>query len=247
MRICSLDSSGLVASVAIINDGIMEAEYSIQYKITHSQTLLPMLDEVCKRIELGLDTIDAYAVAAGPGSFTGLRIGAATVKGLGIAVDRPVVAIPTLEALAFNAYGAQEIICPIMDARRHQVYTGIYSFEPDEVSHGYQMKVIEGQQACVFEELCEKLNEIGRPVLFIGDGIPVYEGEMNGLLTVPYIIAPAHIGRQRAGSVASLASLYLSGKADGLEGVVTSTDDMSPIYLRLSQAEREKKEREGDA
>ena len=126
MRILALDSSGLVASVAIVeadeeNEQVI-AEYTVNYKKTHSQTLLPMLDEVAKMVELDMGTIDAIAVAAGPGSFTGLRIGSATAKGLGLALGKPLVGVPTLHGLAYNLCGTDSIVCPIMDARRGQVY-----------------------------------------------------------------------------------------------------------------------------
>ena len=118
MKILALDSSGLVASVAIVEDDNMLGEYTVNYKKTHSQTLLPMLDEVAKMIELDLNSIDAIAVAAGPGSFTGLRIGSATAKGLGLALDKPLIHIPTVDALACNMLGHLSLICPFMDASR---------------------------------------------------------------------------------------------------------------------------------
>lgn len=235
MRICAIDSSGLTAAVAVTEDDITIAEYSIATGLTHSQTLLPLLDEIRNRIDLELSSIDAYAVAAGPGSFTGLRIGIATVKGLGIAIDRPVAAVPTLEALAYNLYGSADIVCPIMDARRSQVYTGIYEFD-----HG--LKVIMGQTAEAFEDLCGQLNDIGRSVIFTGDGIPVFAERMKELLKCPYSMAPAHMSRQRAASLAALAEVYLRGEADGLEGCVTTADGLTPVYLRQSQAERTRHE-----
>ena len=246
MKICSIDSSGLVAGVAITENDITVADYSIQYKITHSQTLMPMLDEIVKRIGMDISDVDALAVAAGPGSFTGLRIGSATVKGLGLVIDKPVVAVPTLEALAYNAYGADGLVCPIMDARRHQVYTGIYSFEYNKETCEYDMKCLLPQTACEFDELVDKLNELGKRVMFLGDGVPVFAGEMNEKLTVEYSLAPAHMNRQRAAALGALAVRYMENRVDGLEGVVTSADDFAPVYLRLSQAEREKKEREGE-
>ena len=148
MRILALDSSGLVASVAVVAgaDGKADAqtigEYTMNYKKTHSQTLLPMLDELVKMTEVDLKTIDAIAVAAGPGSFTGLRIGSATAKGLGLALEKPLIHIPTLEGLAYNLYGIEGLICPIMDARRGQVYTGIYRF--DTVG---ELRIVEDQMA----------------------------------------------------------------------------------------------------
>ena len=128
MKILALDSSGLVASVAVVEDDNLLGEYTINYKKTHSQTLLPMLDEVAKMIELDLNSVDAIAVAAGPGSFTGLRIGSATAKGLGLALDKPIVSVPTVDALAYNLWGVSELVCPLMDARRQQAYTGLYAF-----------------------------------------------------------------------------------------------------------------------
>ena len=111
MKILGLDSSGLVASVAVVEDDVLLGEFTVNYKKTHSQTLLPMLDELAKMIELDLDTLDAIAIAAGPGSFTGLRIGSATAKGLGLALDKPLISVPTVDALAYNLYGHGDIIC----------------------------------------------------------------------------------------------------------------------------------------
>ena len=128
MKILALDSSGLVASVAVAEDDNLIAEYTVNYKKTHSQTLLPMLDEIAKMTELDLNTIDAIAVAAGPGSFTGLRIGSATAKGLGLALKKPLIPIPTVEGLAYNLYGTKALICPLMDARRNQVTREFMNF-----------------------------------------------------------------------------------------------------------------------
>lgn len=247
MKICAIDSSGLVAGVAVFEDGIMKSEYCVHHKITHSETLLPMLNEVSTMTDLDMNSIDAFAIAAGPGSFTGLRIGAATVKGLGLVIDKPVVSVPTLEALAYNAYGNSGIICPIMDARRGQVYTAAYSFIYRKDKKDYLLNPIIKMTACSFEELCERLNTLKQRVLFIGDGIPVFEADMPELLQVDYSLAPAHMNRQRAGSLAALAEYYLNNDVQGLEGCITSADEMTPIYLRLSQAEREKKEREVEA
>ena len=125
MKLLAIDSSGLVASVAVATEDALLAEYTINYKKTHSQTLLPMLAEIVRMVEADMSEIDAIAVAAGPGSFTGLRIGSATAKGLGLALDKPIVPVPTLEGLAYNLSGTDRLICPMMDARRNQVYTGL--------------------------------------------------------------------------------------------------------------------------
>lgn len=115
MKIIAIDSSGLVASVAIVQDEEVIAEYNVQYKKTHSQTLLPMLDELKRMVDLDLQTVDAIAIASGPGSFTGLRIGSATAKGLGLALEIPIIEIPTLDGLACNLYGSDKVVCPIME------------------------------------------------------------------------------------------------------------------------------------
>ena len=179
MKILGLDSSGIVASVAIVEEDNLIAEYTVNYKKTHSQTLLPMLDELAKMTELDMDTIDAIAVAAGPGSFTGLRIGSATAKGLGLALKKPLVEIPTVDALAYNLYDAKALICPIMDARRSQVYTGIYRFED------HKLVTVEAQMAVPMMEMIDKLNERGEEVIFLGDGSCFCEndpGESEGAL-----------------------------------------------------------------
>ncbi len=234
MKLIALDSSGLVASVAVIEDDILAAEYTIQYKKTHSQTLLPMLDEIRNMTELDFDTVDAIAVAAGPGSFTGLRIGSATAKGLSLAMGKPIVAVPTLDGLAYNLYGTDKIVCPIMDARRNQVYTGIYQFVSEDDT--YCLDIIKGQCAVAFEEIAQALNVLGREVIFLGDGVPVFREQMKTLMKVPYTLAPAHMNRQRAASIGVLGSIYYA------QGKVQSGAEHAPEYLRLSQAERERLE-----
>ena len=183
-------------------------------------------------IGLDLDTIDAIAVSGGPGSFTGLRIGSATAKGLGLALDKPLIHIPTLDGLAYNMYGCKEIVCPIMDARRSQVYTGLYTFEDES------LRVLEKQMAIPVAELVERLNGWGRPVVFLGDGVPVYREDLDATLTVPHTYAPAHMNRQRAAAVGALGVRYFQ------KGKTQSAVEHQPDYLRVSQAERERAERE---
>ena len=232
MKILGVDSSGMVASVALVQDEIMVAEYSVNYKKTHSQTLLPMLDEIVNMAEIDLQDIDAIAVAAGPGSFTGLRIGSATVKGFGLALDKPVVSVPTCHALAYNlCMTGDSIVCPIMDARRSQVYTGLYKFDNGN------MQVIKNQDAMDIGELVEELNVIGKPVIFLGDGVPVYKNVIEDKITCDHSYAPAHINRQRAGAVATLGGRYFA------QGVYEDAAEHKPVYLRKSQAEREREEK----
>ena len=233
MKILALDSSGLVASVAVTEDDNLLGEYTINYKKTHSQTLLPMLDEVAKMIELDLKTVDAIAVSAGPGSFTGLRIGSATAKGLALALDKKIVSVPTVDALAYNIWNCTDVICPLMDARRQQTYTGLYTFEDG------RMQTLLPQCVVQIEEIINKVNDMGKPVVFLGDGVPVFADFIAQHCKVPYQYAPAHCNKQRAASVAALgAILYGEGKAE-------PAAEHKPDYLRKSQAEREREEREG--
>ena len=232
MKVLGIDSSGLVASVAVVEDDILLAEYTVNYKKTHSQTLLPMLKEIGDMINLDLNSLDAIAIAAGPGSFTGLRIGSATAKGLGLALDKPIIPVPTVDGLAYDLWGTDKIVCPIMDARRNQVYTGIYEFCDGK------LQILENQMAVSVTEIAEKLNALGREVIFLGDGVPVYRKTLAEVMKIPYSFAPAHMNRQRASVAAVLgAQYYVQGRAE-------SAMEHKPDYLRLSQAERERKERE---
>ncbi len=238
MKILAIDSSGLVASVAILVEDCLAAEYTTNFKKTHSQTLLPMLDEIVKMTGIDLKEIDVIAVAAGPGSFTGLRIGSATAKGLGLALDKPMIEVPTIDALAYNLYNTKGLICPIMDARRNQVYTGIYCFNESE------LEVLSQQKAVEIDKLIEEIQSIQREskeyekIVFLGDGVEVHQKRLKETFGEMVSFAPAHLSKQRAGAVAVLgAHLFKEGK-------MINARDHEPVYLRLSQAERELKEKQ---
>ncbi len=227
MKILALDASGMSASAALAEDDILIAEYTINTKKMHSQILLPLVDGIKQMTGMDLSDIDAVAVAEGPGSFTGLRIGAATAKGLGMVWNKPIVPVPTVHGLAMNLWGAAGLVCPMMDARRNQVYTGLFSFHEGEL-------VVEKEQCAVsVETILEEINGQDKPVIFLGDGVPVYLEQIRTLCKVPYTLAPAHMNRQKAGSVAALGmKLYAQGK-------IQTPEEHSPIYLRPSQAEQE--------
>lgn len=258
MKILGLDSSGLVASVAVVEDDCLLAEFTVNYKKTHSQTLLPMMEEVKRILEMDLNTLDAIAVASGPGSFTGLRIGSATAKGLGLALGKPLVEVPTLEGLAFNLCGTDRLICPLMDARRGQVYTGAYTFQwiacgesttlqkgnPEPMKRsagGWRLETVVSQRAADISDMMDKLNQIGREVIFLGDGVPVFAGRIREELKVGCSFAPANKNRQSAASVAALGGIYYA------QGRVVSAAAHQPVYLRMSQAERERAEKEAQS
>lgn len=228
MKILAIEGSSQVASVAVLTDEVITAEYTVNYKITHSQTLMPMLDEIIKMTETDLGTVDAIAISGGPGSFTGLRIGSATGKGLAQALNIPIIHVPTLDGMAYNAFGFDGIICPIMDARRSQVYTGLYAFNDG------MFKVRMEGCAISIEELIAKLGEFTEKILFIGDGIPVFKEQIETELAERAYFAPANMNRQRAASIAVLGGEYYK------QGKTISATEHLPEYLRSSQAERER-------
>lgn len=231
MKILAIESSSMVASIAVVTDDVLTAEYTINHKKTHSQTLLPMIDEVCKMAEVDMSTVDAIAIAGGPGSYTGLRIGSATAKGFGLALNKPIINVPTMDAMAYNLFSSQFIVCPIMDARRQQVYTGIYRFE------GTEMKTVKPQCIMMIQDLIKELDEIGSPVIFLGDGVFVDMEIIDKEMKTEHIYAPASMNSPKASSVAALASIYYK------DGKVETAAEHKPDYLRLSQAERELKEK----
>lgn len=265
MKILAIEASGPVAGCAVLEDGILVADYNVQYKKKHAQSLVPMMDEVKRMLGLDLASVDAIAVSKGPGSFTGLRIGAATAKGAALAMGKPVIPVPTVDSIAWNLYGTRGLICPLMDARRQQVYTGIYEWErPEGADPGrihasekaemhaagqnaadmdaiqLRFRVLREQCVVPVSEIAEDLNARGRSVVFLGDGVPPCREALSGLMRVPYTFAPPHLDRQRAAAVAALAfALY---KERGEECMVAA-DDFRPEYLRLAQAEQEHSER----
>ncbi len=234
MKLIAIDSSGLTASVAVVEDDVLLASYTVDYKKTHSQTLLPMLDEICRMISLDVSTVDAVAVAAGPGSFTGLRIGSATAKGIALALEKPVVEVPTLDAMAFCLYNAKGLICPVMDARRSQVYNGLYEWKD------LRLTPLCPQRAVGVEELAEEINRIAHPegTILLGDGVAAYRDRFDELIAVPHSYAPAHVSRQRAAGVGALGLQLFR------EGRYVSAAEHAPVYLRKSQAEREREAKE---
>lgn len=240
MKVLGIESASMVASVAIVEDGNLIAEYTVNHKKTHSQTLLPMIDEIVRMTELDLQTVDGIAISAGPGSFTGLRIGSATAKGLGLALGKPLLHIPTLDAMAWQLWGCDALICPIMDARRGQVYGGAYDcvsgLLPEAVvpADAVDLKEFLVNVAGVIEDETTRWKRL----VFLGDGVPVGRAVIEQTLTCPYTFAPAHVNRQRAAAVAALGELYLE------KGWTEQAEEHSPDYFRMSQAERERKEKE---
>jgi len=239
MKILGIESAALVASVAILDEDITIAEYTTNFKKTHSETLLPMLDEIIKMTGINCSELSAIAVSGGPGSFTGLRIGAACAKGLGLALDLPLIHVPTLDAMALNIYSSDAIIVPIMDARRNQVYTGIYK-------NDCNLEIIKDSMAVAIDELFEILKDLDnkekiKKIIFLGDGVPVFREYIDKNLEIAHDFASANLNRQRASNIAMLGlKMFKEGKS-------LLSDDMRPEYLRKSQAERERNVDKTDA
>ena len=226
MKILGIEASSLVASVAVLDGDVITAEYTVNYKKTHSQTLMPMLAAVAEMTELDLNTLDAIAISGGPGSFTGLRIGSATAKGLGLALDKPLIEVPTLDATAWQLGFCAHLICVIMDARRDQVYTGLY------YNRGRLETVMESD-AMAIADLLELVKARQEKTVFLGDGVPVHREAIRAALGDAALFAPAGLNRQRAAAVAGLGAEYFA------RGCTVTAGEHVPVYLRMSQAERE--------
>ena len=229
MNILSVDTSALTATVAIIKDGTLVYENNITNSLTHSETLMPMIDRGLKSVNLTVADIDLFAVSQGPGSFTGIRIGVSAIKALAYAVGKPVFAINTLLSLAYNLSVVENVpICPIMDARRGQVYNAVYKFCDNEV-----VEIIP-PRALSIEELCSDITE---KTYFVGDGVSVHKEKIKELLGENAVFAPTTLMLQKASSVAYAALLSDESK-------YLSPEAVEVVYLRKSQAERELEEKE---
>jgi len=230
MNILAIETSGNVVSAAIANEEKVIADCSLDFKITHSQTLMPIVDELIKRTGFDINELNYIAVTSGPGSFTGLRIGAATAKGLAHGLGIKLIPVPTLESLAYNIFETDKYICPIMDARRKQVYNAVFRWE-----NGRPEYVLDGGARSIDEVIsfCEGLD---KKVVFLGDGVKVYRDKIDE--NDNFIVAPVSLRVQRASSTAALAITYAAqGKA--IDGA-----DFIPRYFRKSQAERELEEKQ---
>jgi len=224
--ILAFESSAKAASAALVKDGKLLSQYSQCSGLTHSRTLLPMGEDMLKNAELKLSDVDLIAVAHGPGSFTGIRIGVSMVKGLAWAAEKPCVGVSTLEALAWHGVAAGGYVCPVMDARRNQVYNAIFKIED-----GRPVRVTEDRPIAL-SELAEEIRALDAPMFLVGDGAELTEKFLKeqGLACT---VAPENLRWQSAWGVAMAAQDKEPGNADSL----------LPVYLRLSQAERERNER----
>ena len=260
MKILGIDTSGTVAGVALSEDGKLIASSRLQFKLTHSETLMPMMEKIKELTNLDMASLDYIAVTSGPGSFTGLRIGASAAKGLADALGKRILAVPTLDVISWQMYGTSGLVCPMLDARRAQVYTGVYEFVPESVKGeremlAFRMNSLLSVRAVAVEDLIADLKKIyiekygniaqerwdtpHKPCVFLmGDGVPVVQQQIKELLTVPYTVVPFHRDRQSAEAVCAL------GEKIAAMGKSISPEEFDLIYLRPSQAERMKQEKE---
>ncbi|MDR2933527.1 MAG: tRNA (adenosine(37)-N6)-threonylcarbamoyltransferase complex dimerization subunit type 1 TsaB [Oscillospiraceae bacterium] len=225
MTILALETSSKAASCALAKDGLVIGEAYVNAGLTHSQTIMPMVADMLLNAAAALADTDVFAVSAGPGSFTGLRIAIAAVKGMAMALNRPCAAVSTLHGLAVNAQIHKGLIAPVLDARRDQVYTALFR------SDGQSIKRLADDEALSLDDLQARLSGADAPVLLVGDGATLCMERLKGIDNMGK--APEHMLYQRASSVCAVAAdLARSGKLVG-------ADALSPVYIRLPQAERE--------
>ena len=226
MLILAFESSARAASAALVKDGKLLSQYSQCSGLTHSRTLLPMGEDMLKNAELTYRDVDLLAVAHGPGSFTGIRIGVSMVKGLAWALEKPCTGVSTLEAMAWHGLAAGGLICPVMDARRSQVYNALFRIED-----GRPVRLTEDRPIAL-EELASELEERRESAFLVGDGAEMSAAFLAGC-GLACRLAPENLRMQSAWGVAMAALDKEPGTAESL----------LPVYLRLSQAERERMER----
>lgn len=230
MRILAFESSAKAASVALMQDGVLLAESFQNNGKTHSATLMPMAQQVLMDCGLTAAELDAVAVAKGPGSFTGVRIGVAAAKGLAWGAEKPVCGVSTLEAMATQLSMQAGIICPVMDARRGQVYNALFQ------SDGKTLTRLTSDRAISLEDLKKDLEKAEKTIFLVGDGTKLCYNTLSEAL--PHLtLPPAHLEMQRASGVAMAAERLAQ------QGGLQAPGELVPSYLRLSQAERERLEK----
>lgn len=232
MKILAVDTSATAASVAVAEENKLIGEFSINTALTHSQTLMPMVDELLKNTGLSVNDIDAVAVNAGPGSFTGVRIGVAAVKGIAFPKNLPCVSVSTLESMAYNLLGYDCVVCSVMDARCSQVYNALFKV------NGYTVTRMTDDRALSLTDLKLELQNIREKIVLVGDGAVLCSKSLDSELE-NVMLAPFNNRIQTASSVAYAAFEKINN------GETLTADELMPVYLRLPQAQRELNKRLG--
>jgi tRNA threonylcarbamoyladenosine biosynthesis protein TsaB len=235
-RILGIDSSSIVATIAVLNEDKLLSEYIVNNKKTHSEKMMVVLNQVLEDSGITLNEIDAVAVAKGPGSFTGIRIGMACAQGIAHALKKPMVGVNTLDSLAYNLMGMGGFLCPMMDAQRQEVYTSLYRWGQDELKRLWDYKLIK------MDTLLEELLALEEKVIVLGDGLPLLKKslENHSNKTVKNIV-PAHpvFSMPRASSIAAAALQEYN------RGNTKDCFSIKPFYIRKSNAEEKWEERHG--
>ncbi len=231
MRTLAIDTSTMMATCAVLDEDYLLGEFSLNQDMSHSENLIPMIKEILDNLKLKPQDIDLYGVSIGPGSFTGLRIGAATIKSFAHVFDKPIVGVSTLEALAYNLpYNG--IIVPMIDARRNRVYTGIYKWEDEKLINIMEPTTME------IEDLLDTL-KVYENIIINGNGVHLYKDKIINTLGKKVRLSPIGLNECKASSVGELAIIKYN------EGIMDDYYTLAPNYLRESQAQRELRKREG--
>lgn len=223
MLILALDTSTQSASIALLDDSVILCEININLGVNHSVVVLPAIHDLCRISHTEIGNIDLFACTRGPGSFTGLRVGISTVKGIALATGKPVVGVSTLDALAYNLVSSEMLVCPMLDARKNQVYTALYRTKPDNI-----LEIKEHERIVDVKDF---LSNIDNKTLFVGDGAMKHARLIHDSLPDKSFFAPRTHQSVRAVTVGLL------GKKNYNKGDLLNPDDLTPAYLRLSEAE----------
>ncbi len=231
MKILGIDTSSMAASVAVIEDNTLICEYTINTKKTHSQKLMPMIENMLNLSDLSVKEIDAVAICEGPGSFTGLRIGMATAKAIAHVNNIPVIGVNSLEILAANMNLCDKKICSILDAQRNQVYTGRYQYVDGNLT---EIKEIGIQ---LIEELLDELSQSKEEWILVGEAVYKYEDKIKEIQNIQIPAASNNV--TKAGSLCSVAKVKFDQNKD-----VFNCYNINPLYIRKSQAEEQYEEKQ---
>ncbi|MCC5912275.1 MAG: tRNA (adenosine(37)-N6)-threonylcarbamoyltransferase complex dimerization subunit type 1 TsaB [Clostridiaceae bacterium] len=231
MKILALDTSSTVATVAVMDGEKLVGEYILNHKRTHSQKLMPMVDEILKSCDLTPKEMDVFGVSLGPGSFTGLRIGIASIKAMAQSLNKPVVGVSALEAMAFNLIYCKEMICPIIDAQRDMVYAGVYQWQQENLENTMEDQVLP------IEDLLKFLKDKEEKIVFVGDAVEKFKELIVEKIGNLAVFPPSAIAMPRASSIGEIT------RVRAVKGEIQDFSEVLPIYMRKSQAEKQWEEK----
>ncbi|MDF2677198.1 MAG: tsaB [Bacillota bacterium] len=226
MKILAIESSSITASCAVSENDVILGEYSLSHKKTHSEKLMPLIEKLLEDLQINIEEINLIGISEGPGSYTGLRIGAAIAKSLAYSLNIKIAAVPTMMSLAANVYSEDKKIISIMDAKAKRIYAGIYKWENGKVI------TFKEQFPSTVDDLINIINELNEPVILNGDGSEIYKNIFEENLKIKPIFAPKQFNLLKSSSLAFIANEMAT------ENKTESSSNFTPKYLRLSQAER---------